>query len=87
MANGNGYLNKPNVLIYALIAIVGGGGAIGVNQSSSAKVDGVERRVDSLETQQAVILEKVTNIEEDIDEARDDQKEMLRILRERADSP
>ena len=84
MANGNGYLNKPNMLIYALIALVGGGGAIGVNQASSTKVDSVERRVDSLETTQAVILEKVTNIEDDLDEARDDQKEMLKILREQS---
>ena len=86
MANGNGYLNKPNVLIYALIALVGGGGAIGVNQKSSNKVDKVERRVDNLETNQAVILEKVTNIEEDLDEARDVQEEMLDLLRKQANN-
>lgn len=80
--NGNGYLSRPNILMYGLIALVGGGGAVGVNQASSEKVDGVERRVDSLETTQAVILEKVENIEEKIDDAKDNQEEILEILRE-----
>ena len=78
----NGYLTRPNLLMYALIALVGGGGAVGVNQASTDKVDKVERRVDNLETDTAVIKEKVSNIEEDLEKVDDKVDDILEILRE-----
>ena len=57
--NSNGYFSKQNLLIYGTILGVGGGGFAAGGQSAAQ----VERRVDSLETTQAVILEKVRNIE------------------------
>jgi hypothetical protein len=67
MPNANGYLKGPNVLMYALIALIGGGGGVVSNQTSNAaaeKASKVERRVDSLETDTAVIKEKLENIED-----------------------
>ena len=78
---GNGYLSRPNILMYALIALVGGGGAVGVNQASSEKVDKVERRVDQLETDTAVIKEKVGNIDKRLENVDEDVNEILKILR------
>ena len=70
MANGP-LLTKQTAAIYgAILLIGGGGGVVGVKSA-----DGVERRVDDLETTQAVILEKVKNIEENQDRIEDDSKE------------
>ena len=73
MANSNshGYFSKQNLLIYGTILGVGGGGFAAGGQSAAE----VERRVDSLETTQAVILEKVKNIEANQDRIEEGNKD------------
>ena len=69
-------LSKQSVAIYGAILLVGGGGGVvGVKSA-----DGVERRVDNLETTQAVILEKVENIEKNQDRIEQDSKDRHRAL-------
>jgi hypothetical protein len=89
MANTDGFLTKPNVLMYALIALVGGGSSIASNQTSDAakeKAEAVERRVDQLEVDTAVIREKVGNIEEGQKRIEEDNKDrhgdLLEAIRE-----
>lgn len=60
MANGNGYLNKQNLLIYVLAGLVGGGGAIGGTTLAGGSL---ERRVDEVEATQREINVKLDNIE------------------------
>jgi chromosome segregation ATPase len=83
MPTSNG-LNKPNVLIAAAIILAGGGGGVGGAMAGGSRAreeaGRVERRVDGLETTQAVIKEKVTNMEDDLDEMRQDNRDAHKAI-------
>jgi hypothetical protein len=72
MTNG---FNRQNAIIGAAIILAGGGGGIGGAMAGAEKAEKVERRVDQLETTQAVIKEKVTNIEENQTRIEGDNKD------------
>ena len=76
-SNGNGGLfNRQSIVTWAGILLVGGGGgAMGVNSANEA-----ERRVDKVEVGQAVIIEKVKNIEDDLERIEEDSKERHEVL-------
>lgn len=76
-SNGNGGLfNRQSIVTWAGILLVGGGGGVmGVNSANEA-----ERRVDKVEVGQAVIIEKVKNIEDDLERIEEDSKERHEVL-------
>ena len=76
MANGNG-ISRQSAAIIALLGIAGGGGAGTLSGAARVdkKVERLEERLNTADTERAVILNEVKHIKED-------QDEIIDILRE-----
>ena len=82
----NGLNGKRNQYIgigTAILLAGGGGGLLGANTHRHPEVKENEHRIDLVETDIAVICEKLNHIDEKLDKASENVDDILKILRDR----